>query len=200
MKKILIILLLIPVFVLSQTTEEFDFVSPLNDGVSAVQKGNSWGFINDKGDIFIAFRDDLFVTENEGHKYPIFKNNRCLISEIKEGITYFGFIDKTGETIIEPKFLNALNFDNDETIALELIKDVIGENDVLKKNIVNYKYCEVILTSDGTIKHYLNPKGVRIVLDKKFLKAPPEITSKFISNSLVAVKNENKKWIIKLIE
>ncbi len=38
MKKILIILLLLPVFALTQTAEELDFVSPMQDGIAAIKK------------------------------------------------------------------------------------------------------------------------------------------------------------------
>lgn len=199
MKKQLIIFLIIPVFVLAQTTEKLDFIAPFNEGVAAVKKDKSWGFIDDKGNIIIPFRDDLVLTEANGYKYPIFKNNRCLISEIKGDTTYFGYIDKKGETVIEPEFLNALNFYNNRAIALELRKENIGKNDLLNKNIVYYRYYEVIIDTKGNIKEYLNPAGVNIVLDKKFLRSLPKITSKFISNNLVATANKNGKLVIQSI-
>ena len=49
MKKLAIVLitaLLIPVFAFTQTTEEFDLITPYNEGVAAVKKNNQWGFIN----------------------------------------------------------------------------------------------------------------------------------------------------------
>lgn len=196
MRKILIILLLIPFFALTQTEEKLDFISTLHDGVAAVMKNNSWGFINDEGDLIIPYRNDLVLTETDGYKYPIFKNNRCLISKEKEGITYFGYIDKTGNTVIEPIFLNASNFNNNTAIALGLIKTEIGNNDLLGKNVVNYRYFEVTIDINGNVKNYLNPKGINIVLDKMFLIKPPEITSKRISDSLYAVLDENKKWTV----
>ena len=200
MKKALITLLLIPVFALAQTNEALDFIAPFNDGVAAIKKDNSWGFINNKGAIIIDFRDDLVLTETDYGSYPVFKNNRCLISEKKDGILYFGYIDKTGKKVIQTKFLNALNFNDNETIALELIKEELGENDVLGKKVVNYRYYEVIIDTNGAIKSYLNPEGINIVLDKDFLKNPPKITSKRISDDLVATRNEDNKWVIKSIK
>ncbi|SFZ92298.1 WG containing repeat-containing protein [Flaviramulus basaltis] len=200
MKKLLIILLIIPVFMFSQTTEELDFVAPFNDNVAAVKKDNSWGFINDKGDVSIAFRDDLVLTKIEGQHYPIFKDNRCLISETKQGIIYFGYIDKTGKTVIEPKFLNALNFNNNQALVLELIKRTVGNNDILEKPVVYNKYFEVIIDAEGNIKKYLNPEGINIFLDKKFLDKPPKIISKIISNNLVSTMNKNEKWFIQSIK
>lgn len=199
MKTYLIILLIIPVFVFSQTTEELDFIAPFNDGVAAVKKGNTWGFIDNKGNITIPFREDLVLTEINGSEYPVFKNNHCIISEKKDGISYYGYIDMSGKTVIKPKFLNALNFDNDQALVLALIKQEVGKNDVLEKQVVFYKYFEVIVDANGSIKHYLNPKGIPIILDKKYLSSPPIITSKFISNSLVSTLNENKKRVIKSI-
>jgi hypothetical protein len=81
-----------------------------------------------------------------------------------------------------------------------LVKENLGGNDVLGKSVVNYKYFEVVLDSTGTIKHYLNPKGVNVVLDKKYIKNPPKITSKLISDDLVAIRNKNTKWLIKSIK
>ncbi|GAA4810215.1 WG repeat-containing protein [Litoribaculum gwangyangense] len=200
MKKLLIIFLLLPVLLLGQTTEELDFITPFHDGVAAVKKGNFWGFINEKGHVIIDFRDDLVSTEINGYKYPIFKNNRCLISEVKNGIIYFGYIDKTGKTVIEPKFLNAQNFDSNKTLALHLLKEELGNNEVLGKNVVNYRYYEVTIDIDGTVENYLNPKGTNIVLDKKFIRTLPEITSKQISDNLYAVKVNNNKWKLVSVE
>ncbi|GAA4940974.1 hypothetical protein GCM10023314_12330 [Algibacter agarivorans] len=200
MKKVLIILLLIPVFALAQTTEELDLIATYNDGIAAIKKDNSWGFINKKGVIIINFRDDLVLTKTDDGKYPVFYNNRCLISEKKDGIQYFGYIDKTGEKIIETKFLNASNFNNDVALALEVLSQSMGKNDILNKPIVNYKYFEVIIDTEGNVKEYLNPKGNNIALDKKFIKSPPKITSKFITEDLVAILNENNKWVIKSIK
>ena len=194
MKKLLIILLLIPVFVSSQTTEELDFIAPFNEGLAAIKKGDSWGFINNQGAVVIPFRDDFVLTEVNGLKYPIFNNNRSLISANKNGIKYFGYIDNTGKTVIKPKFLNATNFDNNKALALYIIKQTIGNNDVLDKNMVNYRYFEVTIDSLGNVENYLNPKGVNIVLDEKYLKSPPAITSRKILTNIYTVMTENMRW------
>ena len=200
MKRALIILLLIPVFALAQTIEELDFISPFNDGVAAIEKDNSWGFINDKGAKIIDFRNDLVLTKTDYGHYPVFHNNRCLISEKKEGILYYGYIDKTGKKVIEAKFLNASNFNNNVALALEVLSQTKGTNDILKKPVVYYKYFEVTIDTDGNVKEYLNPQGNNIALDKKFIKNPPKITSKLISDHLVAILNQNNKWVLKSIK
>jgi hypothetical protein len=83
------------------------------------------------------------------------------------------------------------------TLVLKVLTQTVGENDILKKPVVYHNYFEVIIDSNGTIIEYLNPKGINVVLDKEFLKKPPKITSRFISDNIVTIMNENKKWIIK---
>ena len=202
MKKAIILLLtvlFIPVLSFTQTLENLEFVAPFNDDVAAIKKERQWGFINKQGDMVINFRNDLISSINNDGSYPVFYNNRCIIVKEKGGISYFGYIDKTGKTVIEPQFLNATNFINSKALALELRKEEVGKNDVLNKNIVFYKYFEVTLDTNGNIINYLNPTGVNVVLDKKYLSKPPIITSKLISNSLATIKTNKKKLnIIKL--
>ena len=199
MKKLvilLVVLFLIPVFLGAQTIENLDFISPFNDGLSAIKKDNQWAFINQEGSIVLNFRNDLVTSKFNDGNYPIFINNRCLISKEIDGISYFGYIDTSGKTIIDPVFLNAQNFENNEAIVLKLTQEIIGKNDVLGKNIVQYKYYEVIIDTDGNINQYLTPKGFNLILDKKYLKIPPEITSRRISDNLYAIYGENKNWTI----
>ncbi|MFH6769090.1 WG repeat-containing protein [Gaetbulibacter aquiaggeris] len=199
MKKVVILLMvlfLIPVFVGAQTIENLEFISPFNDGLSAIKKDNQWAFINQEGAIVINFRNDLVPTKFNDGNYPVFFNNRCLIMKEINEISYFGYIDTSGKTIIDTQFLNAQNFQNNEAIVLKLTEEFIGKNDVLGKNIVQYKYYEVTIDTDGNINQYLTPKGFNTVLDKKYLKTPPEITSRKISDNLYAIYGENKNWTI----
>ena len=195
----LIISILIPVFGCAQIIENLEYISPFNDGVSAIKKDGQWAFINREGAIVVPFRNDLVSTKTTDGNYPVFNNNRCIIVKETKGISYFGYIDKTGETVIDPQFLNTTNFNHDKAIALELMKKNVGKNEILGKNIVNYKYFEVTIDTTGVVKDYLIEKGANIALDKKFLKKPPQIKSKLISDHLVAIINENKKWMVKKI-
>lgn len=197
---VFLLMLIISISGFSQTIENIDYVSPLNDGVAAIKKGSKWAIINTDGAIVVNFRDDLVSTKTVNGTYPIFNNDRCLIAQNKDGITYFGYIDKTGKTTIEPRFLNALNFENNTAIVLELVKKDAGRNEALGKNIVYYKYFEVAIDINGVIKNYLTQDGVNVVLDKKSLRESPKITSKFISDNLIATMNMNKKWVVKKIE
>ena len=55
---LLVVLFLIPVFVGAQTIENLDFISPFNDGLSAIKKDNQWAFINQEGSIVLNFRNE----------------------------------------------------------------------------------------------------------------------------------------------
>ena len=202
MKKAMILLVIIittPFFGYTQSLEEIDYISPFHDDVASIKKDGQWAFINKKGDIIIDFRDDLVTTKFDRKNYPVFKNNRCLIVNEKEGVFYFGYINITGRTVIEPQFLNAANFNNKVATVLKLVKENVGQNEVLGKNVVYYRYYEAIIDTQGDIKTYLNPKGVNVVLDKKFLRKPPNFKSKLLSDNLYAFLNENNKWSIKKI-
>jgi len=196
----LILFVLIPFSSLTQTIENIDFISPFNEDVAAIKKGDLWAFIDTKGTMIINFRDDLVSTKIGNENYPIFKNNRCLISQKKDGITYFGFIDKKGETIIEPQFLNATNFDKNKAVVLKLEKQYLGGNNILDKKVVSYKCYEVIIDGQGTIKKYLNLNGTTVALDKKYLYEPPKINRHLISDSLFTYLNQNDKWVIEKIK
>ena len=201
MKKLisLFALLLIPIFGLTQTIENVDYVSPFHEDFAAIKKNNEWAFINKEGVIVIDFRHDLVATTKETGNYPIFNNDRCLIQQKKDGISYYGFIDTSGKTVIEPQFLNATTFTNNVAIALELVKVDLGKNNLLNKEIVEYKYFQVVIDSSGKILTYLT-EAVPVELSATNLKKAPVITSQFISDKLVAVMTKNKQWNLKKID
>ena len=197
MKKTKILFLafiIIPIVTVAQSIENIDFISPFHDDVAAIQKGDKWAFINKEGNLIIDFRTDLVITNTENGDYPMFNDNRCPIVEIKKGISYFGFIDTSGKTVIEPQFLNSTDFKNGSAIALEVIKKVIAKNTALGKDMVNYRYFEVLIDTDGKTTYYLNQDGVNVVLDKDFLRAVPQITSRRVTADLYAVKNKKNSW------
>ncbi|WP_299124334.1 WG repeat-containing protein [uncultured Winogradskyella sp.] len=199
MKKLAILclaLVIIPIFGFAQSIENLDFISPFHDDVAAIKKDGKWAFINKEAQLIIDYRTDLVLTENDDGHYPIFNNDRCQIVEIREGISYFGFIDKSGKTVIKPEFLNSTNFYNEVAIALKLDKQVIGKNTALDKNIVNYRYFEVLVNTDGEITYYLTQDGVNVVLDKDFFGGIPQITSRYLADNIYAVKRKNKTWAI----
>ena len=200
MKKAILLLAFIPLFGFTQSIENLDYVSPFHDDVAAIQKNGEWAFINQKGDIVMNYRSDLVTTTSDGKTYPIFVNNRCLITKEEAGVTYFGYIDKTGATVIKPQFLNATNFKNNVAIALNVVKENSGKNNILGKSVVSYRYYEVTIDTNGEVKDYLSPDdGISVVLEKKYLSKPPKISSKHLGDQLVVTKGENGKWTVKKV-
>ncbi|SHH67031.1 WG repeat-containing protein [Winogradskyella jejuensis] len=202
MKNLLVLLVTIllgSIEINAQKIDDISFISPYNDGVAAIKKDNQWAFINTEGKIVVDYRDDLVITNFEDYDYPVFNSGRCLIEEVKDGISYYGYIDKEGNTIIQPQYLNATNFENGLAIILELHKNILGKNDVLDKKMIDYSYTESAINPNGKIVHFLSEKPTHITLSKDFIKSPPEIKSKFISETLVAQKNGNRTWSIKTL-
>ena len=179
-------ILFIPLLGIAQNIENLEFIAPFNAGVAAVKSNTSWGFIDEKGELIIDFRNDLVLSTFDDGVYPVFMDGRCLIEVKKEGISYFGFIDKSGKEIIEPKYLNATNYDNGYAIVLELIKVEVGANVALGKKVVYDKYLEAIIDVNGDIVQYVSPKRVSVILDKDFLKRPPKINSKRMTSKVLS--------------
>lgn len=186
-------------FGFSQTLENIDFISPFYEGISAIKKDGQWSFINQQGTLIMDFRNDLVVSKTLDGDFPIFKNGRCLIEEKRDGISYFGYINTCGTVIIEPQYLNALNFDNGLAIVLELIKEYVGVNENLGKKVAYDKYLEAVIDVNGNIVGYTSPKRTNVLLDKKFLRKPPIITTKKISDGVYALFNDDKTWTLKVI-
>ncbi len=199
MKKFLITLVLIPFLGIAQTLEDLEYVSPFHNDVAAIKKGNEWGFIDQEGKIIVDFRNDLILTKTDNETYPIFSNEKCLIAHQKDGVLYYGYIDKTGKTVITPQFLNATNFEYDKALALTVHKETIGYNDIFNKDVVSYHYFEVIIDKQGKTIDHLTQLAIHISPKDKNDKNPPAITSKLISASLVLVSGKNNTWSLKKI-
>jgi hypothetical protein len=197
MKILLMVLMLLPLTGMTQTIENIDYISPLQEGVAAIKKGNEWAFIDQEGKIIVDFRNDLVLTKTDNANYPIFSNERCLIAHQKEGVVYYGYIDKAGKIIISPQFLNATNFKDDKALVLKVKKETIGYNDIFNKDVVSYHYFEVAIDKEGKTIDYLTQLAIHISPKDKNDKNPPALSSRFISSNLVAVKGSDNKWSIK---
>lgn len=195
-----LILALFSVTVSAQNLENLDRISPFHDGLAAVEKDGQWGFIDTQGNMVIDFRGDLVVAglcpkkcgKEHTIDYPRFHNGRALVKVVKDGITLYGYLDKSGNMAIEPEFINATNFIEQGAIVLKLYKEKIGQDVALSKNMIVYSYNEeVIDTSGKVIKHLRGP--INITYSAGNLKTPPEINSKFISENLMATQVD-KQW------
>lgn len=192
-----VLFFIIPFALFSQNLTNLEFISPFHDGVAAIKKGDNWAFVNDQGELVVDFRNDFVLSNINDKKYPVFNSDRCLIHKMKDGISYYGYIDKKGNEVMKPEFLNATQFINGMAIVIKLYKDVLGTNDVLDKKMIDYNYMEVAIDVNGDIIHYFSDKPVHVTLSRDFLKKPPLIKTKFIAENLIATMNKDKTWSIK---
>jgi len=202
MKNLIIIIICLQFQFVSfaQIFNDVDQVTPFQEELAAIKKGHQWGFINKEGTLVIDYRNDLVLTNimdemGKVSTYPVFNNERCLIKKLIGDIYYYGFIDKTGNVVIKPNYLNATNFKNGYAIVIITSKDVIGHNEVLKKDIIYSKIEDFIINPSGEMVRYLeNPRSNNSPKTKP--KTPPVFYSKFIAPHLIAVKKKDQKWDI----
>ena len=206
MKKIVIvfaIMMTVPFLGHSQTISNLDEITPFNEGLAAVRKGDQWGFIDKKGVLVIEFRNDLHWNKNadtsksdvSGIRYPIFREGRCLISKkIEDGIPLYGFIDTKGNTVIQPQFLNVYPFKDGYTTAVLFDKSLKGENE-FKLKIYEFKFFDVLLDSSGNIEEYFEKRqGIQMTKRRYQL---PIIGARRLADGLVAVHIKDKGWEIR---
>lgn len=182
-----------------QDVKNADFISPFNEGLAAVQKGNTWGFINNIGELVIDFREDLVALPSEEYpkvKFPKFVQSRALIQETRDDIIYYGFINGQGHSVIEPVFINQVQFNKDGlTIIQRLIKDTYGTNKIMKKNMVHYSYTEDVINLNGaTIAYLTEPKHILPYQDS--MKESPRVESILLSKEWVAAHNRDNTYTL----
>ncbi|NNC70737.1 MAG: WG repeat-containing protein [Flavobacteriaceae bacterium] len=178
----------------SQVFENVDYISPENQGIIAIKKGEEWSFIDTMGNTLVDFRNDLVVISNSDGKYPLMVNNRCLIKKKVDDMFLYGFIDKSGTLVIEPQFVYATSFKDGKAIILKKITEKIGENKVLGKNVISTKLEEYVIDTSGKTIKFLSSRNY--IPKRVGAKSQLKINSKFISNNIIGVKDRNNKWIL----
>ena len=200
---ILGILISIPFVLFAQEPKEFDFVANQENGFTAVKQGNNWGFIDNNGNMVVSLRNDLVSNEDpksgkvgvEGIKYPQLQEERAIIKKEKNGINYYGFINASGKMFIEPVYLNVSNFSNGKALSIKLEEERLGENQLLGKGVISYKYDVVLLDKNGEVVKYLEGP-FPVAVSKKKLREAPAINAKWLGENVVSVKGPNGKWKI----
>lgn len=199
----LTVLLVLPITAFSQNLKGIDEIAPYSEGLAAVRQGNQWGFINEEGTLVIDFRNDVHWNKDadtsrsdvSGVRYPMFHGGRCLIAEmVEDGIPLYGFIDTSGNTVIEPKFLNIYPFKDGYTTGVLFEKVLRGQNE-FKLNIYDYKFFDVLVNVSGTIEEYFEGRQ-NIQMTKRRYKLP-FIGAKNISDGLMAVWIVDEGWEIR---
>lgn len=189
---ILLILTSLPFFTNAQVLTKIDEVTSFQDGIGAVKKDNTWGFINDTGKLVIDYRKDIVLTDG----VPVFSDGLSLIEEERDGITYYGYINPNGEKVIPAEYLAATNFKDGYARVIKHYREETGTVNALGKDIVNYSYNELLIDSKNkTVQHLRGP--IHLLFDlKQIKKDPPVITSKFLSDNLIAVLKEDNTYSI----
>ncbi len=189
---------------MAQIIRGVDEVTPYHEDLAAIKKENQWAFVNKEGLKVIDFRDDLVSTIDEHFQdengigsvsYPLFKEGRCLIKKLIDGVYYYGYIDNNGKEIIVPQYVNATNFTNGYAIIIKFATIVLGENEALNKRVVSYKLEEYVIDTSGKLIKYIDNARNSIPSNLKN-NTPPEFESKFIAPHLIAVKAKDQKWDI----
>lgn len=200
----LMLLLALPMAAYAQTENvSYDEIAPFSEGLAAVRLGDQWGFINEEAELVIDFRSDLVWTENAetdkegvlGIAYPQFKNGRCMIQELKvNDIPFYGFIDKSGETVIAPEYLNISEFDHKVAIGIFVREALQGQNEI-KLSIVDYIFTEVVLDIDGEIVWPIHEREHALTAKRRYVT--PELRAKLLDEDLLIYKTKENKWEIK---
>lgn len=177
----------------AQSLNGIETIAPFSDGLAAVKKGNTWGFINAEGSLVIDFRDDIVSAKEE---LPKFNNGLCLVKKVKEGITYYGYIDIKGNEVIPPEYLAATPFDQGFARVIKHYKQDLNATNALGKNIVKYTYNELIINTENDVVAQVRGP-INLLFDRKSLqKNRPKVLSKFLSDQLVAVPDKDDTYTI----
>ena len=177
----------------AQVLTEVDEIAPFQEGLAGIKKGNSWGFINDTGALTIGYRKDIVVPPNG---VPVFSDGYCLVQEVRDGITFYGYINTKGEKVIPADYLAATPFENGYARVIKYYKEDTGLINTLGKNIVDYSYNELLINAKNeTIQHLRGPYN--LLFDKQKLKQdPPTVLSTFISDNLIAVREKDNTYTV----
>lgn len=190
------------------TVKDLDQITEFHEGLAAVRKGNSWGFIDAAGTLVIGFRDDLVWNESpdpgangvEGIAYPRFSEGRCPFRAFREeegDIPFYGFIDTKGQPAIEAEFLNVTEFRDGVALGVYFKKTFRGKNN-FQLNIYDYAFTEVVLNPAGEMIWPLAERQ-NIIMQPRRYKAP-DLLARILGTELVAVEATPGNWEIRHIK
>ncbi len=179
----------------SQLLKNLDQIGNYNEGLAAIKKGDQWAFMDKDGSIVIDFRNDLasFKDDNGQITSPMFHNGRALKMKTVENIKLYGYIDTSGNEVINCKFVSATPFSNGFAVVMIYYKEVVGKNKLLGKDVVSYQIEEYVIDINGKA---LTPKLNKRIFAPQKMKSgeQPKISINFIGERIIAVETENQKW------
>jgi len=182
---------------------DLDQVTPFQEGMAAVRRGNQWGFIDTVGNLVIDFRDDLVWNENPDAKdrgvlavpYPRFRDGRCMFQALgDDDIPVYGFIDQEGKTVIPAEYLNLTEFQDGYAVGILVRKTFRGQNR-FQLNIFEYSFMEGVLNPEGEMAWPIAERE-NILMQKRRYEMPG-LTASLMGNELLAVETAPGQWEIR---
>ena len=189
---------------ITEKLEGLNEITEFKEGLAAVRKGTHWGFINEKGELVIDFRDDIVWNKKAGPedlgilgiRYPSFENGMCPVQKREDEIPIYGFINKQGELVVDYQFLNVSTFTNGYATGVYFDKVLRGTNE-FKLKIYDFKFHDVMIDPKGKIVEFFD-RRYNIQMTKKRYKMPA-LRVKYLSKDLVALFVEGKGWEIRKV-
>ena len=184
--------------------EGIDEITEFKEGLAAVRKGDQWGFLNKQGQLVIDFRDDVVWNKDAkpdhkgvlGIRYPSFKNGMCPVQKLEDGIPIYGFINTSGQLVVDYQFLNISSFKDGYATGVYFDKVFRGNNEFNLK-IFDFKFHDVLFDANGNIVEFFG-RRYNIQMTKKRYKIPA-LRAKYLSNDVIALYVEGKGWEIRKV-
>lgn len=196
--KLLVVFLLGSVTVASnQHLKNIDKTEGFNEGFVAIRKDNSWGFIDLNGTLTIDFRKDIVTSSNQS---SIVTNDLFFSEEKRENFFCYDYINAKGETIIPTNYIATTAFKNGFARVIKHYKSNTGAKNILGQNIRRYIYNELVIDAKNeTAMHITGPHHL-LFDDLKFHQNVPAIRSEFISNYLIALKEDDNTYSLHILK
>lgn len=124
---------------------EYNFIYDFSEGIAVAEKADGgYCIINEEGKTLFESQD--FIGEFHDGIAPV-------AHKIDDTTVLYGYIDKTGKTIIEPKYESASSFDGGRAVVK------VGENeyaliDKTGSTVINLQYKNVFDLSEGILTYY----------------------------------------------
>ena len=115
-----------------------------------------------------------------------------MIQELKvNNIPFYGFIDTSGEIVIQPEYLNITQFDQENAIGIYVRKMFQGQNEI-KLDIVEYIFTEVVVNTHGEIIWPIVEREHALTAKRRY--EIPTLSAKLIAKDLLVFKTKDNKW------
>ena len=115
-----------------------------------------------------------------------------MIQKLKvNDIPFYGFIDKTGKTVIEPEYLNITEFDHKNAVGIYVREAFQGQNEI-KLGVIDYIFTEVVVNTNGEIIWPICEREHILTAKRRY--ETPELRAKLFGDDLLIFKTKDNKW------